>query len=74
MKILRLGTGIRKLMNTINVLYNDNSLPYLSNEFVGQSNVIPSNLTHIASIQILFAYLYTQILGPSFSDPGFFEV
>ena len=73
MKILRLGTGIRKLMNTIDVLYNDNSLPYLSNEFVGQ-NVIPSNLTHIASIQILFAYLYTQILGPLFSDPGFFEV
>ena len=37
MKILRLGTGIRKLIKTIYVLYNDQSGLNLSNDFVGHA-------------------------------------
>ena len=75
MKILRLGTGIRKLINTIYVLYNDQSGLNLSNDFVGQAKrLITLYFTHLAFIKILFAYLHTKILGASFCDPGFFEV
>ena len=57
MKILRLGTGIRKLIKTIYVLYNDQSGLNLSNDFVRQAKRFISRILFLLRY---YLHIFTQ--------------